>query len=432
MRKRIPCPKMGISISAKSLLASILSLASIVPIAAQSSSSLSTASSSSAAASSSSSATGAQPTLEAQTVSLPSLNLGDLGNIGLVGSFDGVSQYSYVGQQESAQLPQNPYFDSIIAQLDSEQFLIQAHSNGIVNSACLLRDSIYFSGNFTNITQIQGQKSTSQAYPLGFAYINTTTGEVTHVTSTNAPEGAINTLYCDQNSNTVVAGGSFTFNKTTGVAIFDVTDSQWKSPLFGGFGNESSIDSISLLSNNNMLFGGSFTSLNASDVFSTKINTTTSQEQQVSFKLAQIDAEGTAPNSDATSILCPSDSSSWALTDGRQGTWQASLPYSFSPTRLRLYNLNDPTNGVKTWRFLAFPINGIMNLTYVDPTSGEKLICDAWCPLPQHGTVDYLDFEFINVIEMDGFQLFLLDNYGSYAGLSGVELFQDGKYDLMV
>lgn len=75
-------------------------------------------------------------------------------------------------------------------------------------------------------------------------------------------------------------------------------------------------------------------------------------------------------------------------------------------------------------RFLAFPLNGIMNLSYVDQ-DGQKKYCDAFCPMPQGGS---REFTFVNDIGMNSFQLDLLSFYGNHAGLSGVQMFHAERF----
>lgn len=51
-----------------------------------------------------------------------------------------------------------------------------------------------------------------------------------------------------------------------------------------------------------------------------------------------------------------------------------------TPTKARLYN-NDGDNSVHFFRIYSYPNNGIMNLSYIDPSTNEIAYCDAWCPL---------------------------------------------------
>ena len=85
---------------------------------------------------------------------------------------------------------------------------------------------------------------------------------------------------------------------------------------------------------------------------------------------------------------------------------------------------------MKTFRFTAHPINGIMNLTYTDPSSGNTIACDATCHLPQN--TSYLDYTFVNTVGMNGFQIDVSDWYGKGGGLNGIELFEDDIFAFAV
>lgn len=101
------------------------------------------------------------------------------------------------------------------------------------------------------------------------------------------------------------------------------------------------------------------------------------------------------------------------------------MGFGYEPTKLRVYNTVGDERGTKTFRLTARPLNGIMNLTYTDPVTGEDIYCDARCPLAHNSSLPYQDFRFVNVVGMNGFQIDISDWYGSGAGLAGLELFQD-------
>lgn len=103
------------------------------------------------------------------------------------------------------------------------------------------------------------------------------------------------------------------------------------------------------------------------------------------------------------------------------------MAFYLNPTSIRLYNLDDSNNGLSLFRVLSFPSNSIMNLTYVNQSSNSVVYCDAWCPLPHYSEQEYVDFTFVNVVGTNTIQIEMLDSYGSYAGLSGIELFQRGE-----
>jgi hypothetical protein len=116
---------------------------------------------------------------------------------------------------------------------------------------------------------------------------------------------------------------------------------------------------------------------------------------------------------------------SWLLQDVTPGSVTVLGNFGYRPTRLRLRNTHIANRGTKTFRFVAHPIDGIMNLTYTDPATGQTTACDATCPLSNDSSIQFQDFEFVNVIGMNGFTLFISDWYGDGAGLSGLELLQD-------
>ncbi|KAK2871886.1 hypothetical protein FQN49_002723 [Arthroderma sp. PD_2] len=84
--------------------------------------------------------------------------------------------------------------------------------------------------------------------------------------------------------------------------------------------------------------------------------------------------------------------------------------------------------GTKTFRFTALPDGGILNMTYIDPASGERISCDAKCPLSNDPALATRDFRFVNNVGMSSFQLDISEWYGQGGGFTGVELFQDDIY----
>lgn len=351
--------------------------------------------------------------LQVSSVDPPSI-VDNVGKMAVVGQFDGISQYSYSGQQTSIS---TSYFDSIIAQIDDDIFINQGTSNGRVSAVCQIDDSVFMAGNFSSI----GTLST----PGGFAMLNASNGDISALTQSF--NGTILTLYCNSSSNSVYAGGNFTYLNSTGTAIYDVSGSSWSIPTFGGFSEGASIHSI-LAVNNSLIFAGSFDGL-ANDSYTgsttTQGNSTLLRSQRISFNSSTITAAGTADNNDPRSITCPSNNISWAMDGGQVGSWSAAWPFTFQPTMLRIYNLKKDNEGVKMFRLLSFPSNGIMNLTYTNSSTSETVYCDAWCDLPLSSDDEFVDFDFVNTISTTGFQIEILDTYNGLGGLSGIELFQN-------
>ena len=63
--------------------------------------------------------------------------------------------------------------------------------------------------------------------------------------------------------------------------------------------------------------------------------------------------------------------------------------FGYRPTKLRLRNTHFQGRGTKTFRFVAQPIDGIMNFTYTDPATGQAAHCDATCPLSHDPSVEF-------------------------------------------
>lgn len=351
--------------------------------------------------------------LQVETVTPPSI-VDNLGSMGIAGQYDGITQYTYVGQQLHLS---SPYFDSIISQTNDTRFINQGTSNGRVTGLCQIGDSIYVAGNFTQIGSVDT--------PSGFISVNASTGDITSLNSDL--NGSVLTMYCDSSSNSIYAGGNFTFQNSTGAALYNIENSSWSLPPFGGFSSGSRINSIASY-NNSIIFAGLFDGL-ANDSFTGQTttigNSTVQSSQRISFNASNIISSSSADGNDPRSITCPSENSNWAMQNGDVGAWNAFWPFGFYPTKFRLYNLQQAGAGVSMFRILSFPSNGIMNLTFTNSSSSEPFYCDAWCSLPLSSDQEYVDFEFVNVIHTTGIQIEVLDTYGEHGGLSGIEIYQN-------
>jgi hypothetical protein len=352
--------------------------------------------------------------IQLEAVNPPAV-VNNLGSMGIVGEYEGISQYQYSGQQT---VLTDPYFDSVIAQVNNA-FLNQGTSNGRVSNICQINETIYLSGNFTKIG--------STNIPNGLAKLNASSGDIESLG--NDLNGTIHALYCDAESKTIYVGGNFTYKNQTGAAVYNSSTSSWSVPLFGGFPSGSNIKSI-VSYNDSIVYGGSFSGLANTSLVSSSTgdNSTLLNSQQISFNLANIFGDGTASNNDPKSIICPSDSSDWAMEPNRVGSWNVIWPFYFNPTVLKLYNLKDENNGVSIFRVRSFPNNGIMNLTYVNTTTNTPAYCDAWCTLPKSSKENFVEFSFVNTVGMNGLQIEILDYYGTNGGLNGIELFQNDAF----
>lgn len=384
-------------------------------------------------------------------VQLPKLNTDDFGDMGILGDYDGISRVEYGGQQNFSS-----FSGTQVAQIghDSPHVIAQVNSSVLISLA-----QIQLTQN-TTIKQCQLDNDLYVTDGVGLWTVDIAEGTVNSIST--GLNGTIYALYCDTQEGSVLVGGDI----EGGVAQWDTGKQDFAVPSFGGFKN-GSVTGITRLGDN-LVFTGSFEGIindkgtnhtvqhNVTDItdldltglasnsstlellngqngsnssetlqeIARKVNQTINAPQQISFQSAQIQAEGTNGDVDPKDISCPG-STAWALTPDRQGTWRANFPYSFTPSTVVIDNLPESSGGgTEMLRFLAFPLNGIMNLTYVDQ-NGQKQYCDAFCPMPQGGS---REFTFVNSIGMNSFQLDLLSFYGNHAGLSGVQMFHAERF----
>lgn len=352
----------------------------------------------------------------------PNLSLGELGRVALTGNFDSISLYSYKQQTESAFSTNGS--QALITQLPNGDFTPSATADAYIKSMCpfVMSDGkfagVVVGGNFTSLRGIEAQ---------GVAMYDPNTSGITPLPGLL---GQVSVVYCDQDANTVYVGGDFKGADSTN-AVAWVGNSGWTNLPFAGFNGP--VDSITKAPNGNIIFGGTFTGLG---------NTTAPQkkdQQIINIASANISSGSTSDTTgfnDPKNIICKIEGqdgpgNTWLLKDETPGFWRADMNFGYQPSKLRLWNTRQDGRGTKTFRFTAFPINGIMNLTYIDPVTNKKTSCDASgarCPLSNNASVQFQDFEFVNSVGMSAFQIDISDWYGAGGGLDGIELFQNDIY----
>lgn len=344
----------------------------------------------------------------------PNLNIDDLGRIAFAGDFDSISLYQYEGQTQQypgrngALLSRYP--NGVFATINVTDADIKAMCSLQINGA----ERVVFAGNFTGV----GNMPT----PGGIALLDPTNGKVDALEGLT---GSINTLYCDRDGSQVYVGGALTGSNSSNAIIWK---DGWQDLSFEGFNGP--VHSITKAPNGNIIFGGEFNGLGGNATVASENST-----QIIPIGSANITAQSSSSFqgfSDPKNIACKADFSNqgadqtWLLADKSPGSWKADFGFGFEPTSLRLYNTNQDGRGTKTWRFTALPDGGILNMSYVDPSTGKKAFCDARCPLPEGNTAGQ-DFTFVNMVGMNAFKIDISDWWGDGAGLNGVQLFQDGK-----
>lgn len=342
----------------------------------------------------------------------PNLDFSNLGRIGVVGDFSGISLYEF--EEQNGRPPSRNGSESLLTTLPNGALASIVSTDASIRTMCTFKLSngetqgVVIGGNFTSL---DGTQSTA------VALYNPETGKTT---SLDGLEGEVNAVYCDEERDTVYVGGNFKGADSTNAMAW-VDGDGWTNLPFAGFNGP--VEAISKASNGHIIFGGSFTGLgNAS-------SPNEPDGQTINLSTAKITAQNSASGNsgDPKSIVCSGDAerATWLVQDNTPGFWDAEFGFGFEPTKLRLWNTHQDGRGTKTFRYLAFPINGIMNFTYVDPASGENRTCTSECPLSDDPSIEFQDFHFVNNVGMNRFQLAISEWYGAGAGLDGIELFQD-------
>ncbi|KAJ5105071.1 hypothetical protein NUU61_002418 [Penicillium alfredii] len=369
------------------------------------------------------------PTIHAlsfDSVSTPKLDLASLGRVTITGDFDGVSLYQYHGQSEQAHKNGT---HSILTPLPNGILTNLSSSDAQIKTMCPFTEKdgnfagIFVGGNFTSLGGVKSP---------GAALFNPTSGKVTALPGLS---GSVSTVLCDQDSNRVYVGGSFTHDNSSNVIAWSPDDG-WTDLPFDSVNGP--VNSILKTSNGHIVFGGSFdgqsnSTSSSKDKDSKDKDSSKSKDKQIlNLQNAKIKSDADTPMSgysDPKNIVCSTSGKAgkdqtYLLHDYAPGFWQAYLGFEFHPVKVRLYNTHMDGRGTKNFLLRALPDNGIMNLTYTDE-SGKKSNCDSSCPLSDDPDEKYRDFTLVNPVGMGGFQIEFLDWYGQGAGLNGVEVFQD-------
>jgi len=346
-----------------------------------------------------------QPYLaSASSVTPPQIAYSSLGRISLTGAFAGLSIYTDTRQ---LQLSQPASTDGLYSQLQDGTFVPIAVTDGQINSVCSIDNDLYVGGNFTTIA---GVSARNIAVWSNNSWTALDSGLL----------GIVNSLSCDSNNKLVTIGGDFQIQNSSNVVNWKIGIG-WQNLPFGGF--DGPVYSIAQGDGQTQIFGGHFDSTGNGS------NVVIPSAQTVNLQTANISADGSTSLdgfSSPSNIICPSAQdtagSTWLAADNRPAFIYVVQGFTFRPTKIRIRNTMYQGRGTKQFRLIAYPISGIMNLTYTD-ANGVDQFCDADCPLNQ--TLEYQEFTFVNIIGMIGFQFAISEWYGNGAGLNEITLFQN-------
>lgn len=188
----------------------------------------------------------------ASHVTHPNINFDPLQQIGISGSYNGISLYKDTDQLTSI----TPLTSSVISlSNDTLQLLASSNINGIIYDACIFNsDTLVFAGNFTTLNNNKMNNiasidlNTKQLKPL-----------------LNGLDGTVNTVYCDTNE--IYVGGSFIAPNTPDMISYSNSLSQfggsvalWKNNKWVGLpwkGLNGPVYSI-IKNKDQIIFGGKF------------------------------------------------------------------------------------------------------------------------------------------------------------------------------
>lgn len=386
----------------------------------------------------------------------PTLNISSspTDSLQVFGNFKDLTFYRYTGQQNF-----------------SQEITSSSDSHGLV----------YYS-NETFIQLIQGSNDTNIKIITPFdseSFILSGTGSLSGYKLENQllynlsslsivpifeePLSNINAILVDERL--AYFGGNFSLSSANGsseghsAAFWNYTTNSTSLLPFIGFGENSTINSIVKLDDDNILFVGSFTSLDDPSLLKTAVQNTSLSSNVTQIELGQLISlkyatwEYQGGSFDESTFICQqSETESW-LQEGTSGTLECALPYEVLPNKIRIYNSPNEDNEISLFRIMTSPSDSIMNLTYIDPLSGELEFCDAFCPLLNRETLeqastnvssnasqiiyidnnhtdvnwsaDYQEFAFVNNLKVSGLQFMALSSYGDNVGLSSFQIFQD-------
>lgn len=381
-----------------------------------------------------------------QLVSLPEFDYGDFGSrIGLFGSFEALSFYSFVNSSQilnpptgnsnllakredvtnttstssSSSLGPGTTNSLYVQDIEHDFSLKITDLNGEIDQLIVLsNDTLLINGNFT--------KFNDQSVISPIIY-DTSSQEITEIFEEEI-NGTVKTMF--HNNGLIYLGGDFKFNNTYSAAIYNISAGKVESTLFQGFGENSSVNTIAKILNNNnnddveeeeqlgsIIFGGVFDTLGLSDLLihnvttnktkhsNTSNTTIISAEQIISLRHGTVTTvNGQDSDEDAKAIICPANGNEWAATPNSGAEWRVELPsevQGIKPTKARLY-IPEGSNGIKLFRIYTYPNNGIMNLTYIDPATNKLAFCDAWCPLLTFDDLnDHVENNIANATELN-------------------------------
>ncbi|WVW84622.1 hypothetical protein I302_106656 [Kwoniella bestiolae CBS 10118] len=395
--------------------------------------------------------------------SIPQVDYGKMGTVGLGGSFSGLDWYSSDSPFASSSSSSSSTFSTTGDTLfyKTEDGILRAlgstNEGGIINSLCWSSSPDSSSGNGTlfiggTFTSLSGVSANN----VGSFSLSTNTFSAL----ASGLSGNVNTLYCDDDNSEIWFGGSF--NAPTGqggnVALWSTSSSSWTAPSFGGLNGV--VQSITPSTDKKSLyFGGDFTTtyLSSSSSNSTSRNNITSQPNAPvntttvgqSGYLTPLTISASAGESasyqihagpssslnqdgqnygDTNGLLCPG-TSTWLAQENTISNVNLVGNEYLPATGVRMVNGHEDGRSTTYFCFTSLPDYQELNMTYTDPKTGKNETCTDHCPLYTDPTISAQDFIFTQgTHNLTGFEIQLKQWTGDGAALGSVSLLTDGAY----
>ncbi|WRT67827.1 uncharacterized protein IL334_004801 [Kwoniella shivajii] len=398
--------------------------------------------------------------------SIPQVDYGKMGTVGLGGSFSGLDWYSsdspFASSSSSSSSAQqfSTKGDTLFYRTEDGSFRALGSTNdgGTINSICWsstpdsTNGTLFVGGTFSSIS------GTSTNNVASFSLSTNTFSKLSDGLS-----GEINTLYCDDDNEEVWFGGSFNapIGQGGNVALWSTISSSWISPSFGGFNGVVESITPSFSNQSNLYFGGDFTTTfmsssitnttsrnnNITSTPNAPVNTTTvgqsgyltpltisasaSENAQYQIQAGPSSSSSSSSNSgysDANGLLCPGTSTWLAQEDTISNVNLVGNQY-LPATGVRMVNGHEDGRSTTYFCFTSLPDHAELNMTYTNPSTGKNETCTTHCPLSTDPTISAQDFVFTQgTHNLTGFEIQLKNWTGDGAALGSVSLLTDGAY----
>ncbi|KAF7730690.1 hypothetical protein EC973_001639 [Apophysomyces ossiformis] len=370
----------------------------------------------------------------ASYVQLPSLQLEKLEQIGIAGSYGGISLYT-----DTRQLTQIPKTTASVISYSNQtlELLASTSVNGTINAACMMPKSsdLYVAGNFRQI---------GKTIVSNIARINIETNAISALS--DGLDGPVNTLLCDADSQSVFVGGSFLAPLapapfySDSLAYFGGSIAVWKNNSWIGVpwkGFNGPVNSI-VKNRNTYVFGGLFDTTadgqmdyapasQPIDLSAPAITPCRTLGSNFTISVQVVSAGNSDTGyKDPQSVVCSNSSNTtpWLLLDNVAGYWEASFVYTVTPSLIRLSNTHLDGRGTKQFSVIGMPSNVNLNLSYFDPISANTMTCSTNCTLSDDPSIAYQDFKVLDPKMHSGLRISISSWYGAGGGLNSVEIFQ--------